>query len=133
MSKKDPHHWKFLGHWTLNTKYWILKEEIEGVRRLVYLLTVVAVLGFLTRLSLKSYSLELVHIVVENAVAQKAPDNYPRSKIYEAFSACLEQVETKQVRDRYMQQLLKLSHSLEKVQSLEEREIDALLEDLECN
>jgi hypothetical protein len=107
--------------------------DIEGVRRLVFVVIVFAVLGFLTRLGLKPYSLELVHIVVVNAVAQKAPDDYPKSEVYETFSVCLEQVEKKQNRDHYMQQLLTLSHRLEKVQYLEREDVDALLGDLECN
>ena len=102
------------------------------MRRLIFLLFIVVVLGILTRFRLKSYSLELVHIVVVNAVAQKAPYNYPKSKVYRTFSACLEQVKKKDNKDHYMQQLLTLSHRLEKVQYLEEEEVDDLLENLEC-
>ncbi len=102
------------------------------MRRLFFVFFIILVLGILTRFRLKSYSLELVHIVVVNAVVQKAPNNYPKSKVYEAFSACLEQVRKKENQDYYMQQLLTLSHRLEKVQYLEEEEVDDLLENLDC-
>jgi len=103
------------------------------VRRLVVVLIVFAVLGILTRRVLKSHSLELLHIVVVNAVAQKAPQDYPKSRVYQSFSACLEQAKKENRSHQYMQQLLRLSHHLEKVQSLEDGEVDVLLEELECD
>ena len=102
------------------------------VRRIVFVVVVLAVLGFLTRSVLKSYSLELVHIVVVKAVAQKAPDNYPRVKVYQTFSRCLEAAQKKNP-EPYLQKLYTLSHGLEKVQLLEEGEVDTILRDLECN
>jgi len=115
----------------LDIGHWIL--DIEGVPRLISVLAMIAVLGFLTRFALKSNSLELVHVVVVNAVAQKAPDDYPRHRVYQAFSDCLEQVEERQDQDQYLQHLQTLSHSLEKVQYLESVEVDSLLEDLLCD
>jgi len=108
--------------------------DIGGVlRRLVFTVVVVAVLGLSTLFVLKSYSLEFAHIVVLNAVTQKAPDHYPKSRIQESFSVCLEQVHTSQKEDPYMEQLLTLAHGLEKVQFLEEEEVDSLLRNLKCN
>jgi hypothetical protein len=103
------------------------------VRRLILVFVVVAVLGLLTRLVLKSYSLDLVHVVVMNAVAQKAPDDFPKSKVYDTFSECLEQVKESPTEDRYLQHLLTLSHHLEKVHYLEEKEVEELLKELTCN
>jgi len=108
--------------------------DIGGVvRRLVYTVLIVGVLGLATLLILKSYSLEFAHIVVVNGVTQKAPDDYPRSKIQQVFSSCLEQVEESKNESRYLQQLLTLSHGLEKVQYLESEEVDSLLDNLACN
>lgn len=102
------------------------------MKRTVFVISVLVILGVLTRYSLKSHSLEMVHIVVVNAVAHKVPDNYPKSKVYNTFSTCLERAE-RENQDQYLQKLLTLSHQLEKVQYLEEREVDTILRDLGCN
>jgi len=107
--------------------------DIEGVRRLLLAVSIVAVLAILTRFVLKPYSLELVHIVVVNAVANKISDDLPKSRVYDAFSKCLDQVKDSQNQDQYMQHLLTLSHRLEKVQYLEKEEVEKLLVDLKCN
>jgi hypothetical protein len=100
-------------------------------RRFFAVLFVLVVLGWITRCALKNYSLEMIHIVVVNAVAQKAPDDYPRQQVYETFSRCLEQAD-KQGHDQYMKRLLTLSHRLEKVQYLESAEVDDILQGLGC-
>ena len=103
------------------------------MRRVFLVVTAITAIGLLTRFALKPYSVELAHIVVVNALAQRIPDDLPRSTVYSAFSRCLQQVKDSQAEDRYMQQLLTLSHRLEKVQYLERREVEKLLEGLTCN
>jgi hypothetical protein len=115
----------------LDIENWIL-DIGTVVRRIVFLVTGLIVLGLLTRHALKNYSLEMVHIVVVNAVVQKAPEDYPRGQVYEVFSRCLERAK-KQDQDQYMQKLLTLSHRLEKLQYLESTEVDEILRGLECN
>ena len=53
----------------------------------------VIVLAVLAALSwLRSYQLELIHIVVTNAVVQKAPADYPEERIRLGFEQALNQV-----------------------------------------
>ena len=103
------------------------------VRRLVYTFIVVVVFSIATRYVLKSYSLRFAHLVVVNAVSQKAPADYPKSRIHSAFNNCLVRAEKSPTEDQYLQQLLTLSHGLEKVQYLEAAEVDSMLDGLSCD
>ena len=110
-----------------------LSDSGRMLRRLALLMAVLALLAIVTRFTLKSYSLELVHIVVLNALTQKAPDDYPKQRILNRFSGCLEEVKTSGSQEPYMQQLMRISHHLEKVQYLEASEVEHLLAELACN
>ena len=103
------------------------------LRRLALLTAVLVVLAIVTRFTLKSYSLELVHIVVLNALTQKAPEDYPKQRILKRFSGCLEEVRASGSQEPYLQQLMTISHHLEKVQYLDASEVEHLLSELPCN
>ncbi|MFQ5738357.1 MAG: hypothetical protein ACE5JX_05050 [Acidobacteriota bacterium] len=78
-------------------------------------------------LLLRVYQLPLIHIIVENAVIQKAPRDYPRSKIHRFFERGLERAQARGQEAAYLRELLVLSQRLEKIQRLSGEELDALL------
>lgn len=99
-------------------------------RKLSILMLVVAGIGFGSLLLLRHYATELVHVVVEHAVLQKAPDEYPKERIREAFARRLDEARREGSRGVYLTELKRISHRLEKLQYLEEAEVDELLENL---
>ena len=110
-----------------------LSDSGRMLRRLALLTAVLAVLEIVTRFTLKSYSMELEHLVVLNALTQKAPDDYPKQRIFNHFSGCLEEVNANGSHELYMRQLMRISHRLEKVQYLDASEVEHLLAELACN
>lgn len=100
-------------------------------KRTIILLAVILALGTGALLVFRAYKLRLIHLVVENAVIQKAPDGYPRQAIVAAFDAHLAEARRSHREDEYLDRLLQTSQSLEKVQRLEKKELDELLAELD--
>ncbi len=91
---------------------------------------VVLLAGVLVLLVLKSYTVEIVHSVVLNAVVQKAPEGYDKEKIIKVFNDALARADRGGSRDRYLVELQEIFRSLEKRQYLEPEEMDGLLSHL---
>ncbi|MGH9341345.1 MAG: hypothetical protein ACRD1R_17555 [Acidobacteriota bacterium] len=81
-------------------------------------------------LLLRSYTPQLVHTIVVNAVIQKAPQGYSAEKVREAFTAAREKAHRKGRQDEYLSQLLRISQRLEKLQYLSREELDELVAEL---
>ena len=96
-------------------------------KKLLAAFAVVLLTGVLFLLVLKSYTVEIVHSVVVNAVVQKAPEGYDQAKIVKAFDDALAHAEQGVSRDRYLVELQEVFRSLEKRQYLEPEEMDGLL------
>ena len=96
-------------------------------KRLLLLVSAVLVTGLLLLMVLKSYTVEIVHAVVVNAVVQKAPEGYDQDKIRGVFDEALAQADKGEYRDRYLGELQEVFHSMEKRQYLEPEEMDRLL------
>jgi hypothetical protein len=92
---------------------------------------VVVAVGLGSVLLLRQYKLELIHLIVENAVIQKAPDDYPESRIREAFDQSLQRAEASGREEIYLDRLLQASQRLEKIQVLSATELDRLLLELD--
>jgi len=99
-------------------------------KRTYIILALLLILGAAFLVVLRSYSLEIVHSVVLNAVIQRAPDSYPEYRIREAFQSSYQTAVESGRKEYYLEKLNALSHRLEKVQSLETDEVDRILEEL---
>jgi len=91
---------------------------------------VILVLGIGLMLGLNRYKLALIQTIVENAVVQKAPTNYPQAQIRRVFDENLRKARQMEREDLYLDRLLKASQRLEKIQRLESNQVDELLLDL---
>ncbi len=96
-------------------------------KSLVAAVSVLLIAGLLFLLVLKSYSVEIVHAVVVNALVQKAPEGYDLEKIRRVFNNALVRAENENTRESYLRDIQKVFHSLEKRQYLEPEEMDGLL------
>lgn len=96
------------------------------------IITFALLLGFFAAcfLVLRTYKLDLVQTIVVNAVTQKAPPSYPERRIHRAFSKAREQARRRKRKGPYLEQLLRISQRLEKVQALNEKDLQQLLEEL---
>ena len=92
---------------------------------------VILVLGIGLMLGLSKYKLPLIHTIVQNAVLQKAPASYPRARIRQAFEHNLRKARETDREELYLDRLLTASQRLEKVQSLESKQVDELLAELD--
>jgi gamma-glutamyl phosphate reductase len=92
---------------------------------------VILVLGIGLMLGLSKYKLPLIHSIVQNAVVQKAPPNYPQARIRQAFEQNLQKARQMDREDVYLDRLLKASQRLEKIQSLDSKQVDELLMELD--
>jgi len=99
-------------------------------KKLLVAFSTVMMTGLLFFSVLKSYTVEIVHAVVVNALVQKAPEGYDQGKIRGVFDDALARADKGDSRDRYLGELQEVFHSLEKRQYLEPVEIDGLLADL---
>jgi hypothetical protein len=77
------------------------------------------------------YKLVLIQTIVENAVIQKAPQGYPEEQIKEAFARYYTRAQSSDREEAYLELLLQASQRLEKIQRLESRQVDELLNDLD--
>jgi hypothetical protein len=94
------------------------------------LLVIVAglLVGMALLIAVKSYRTELIHTVVVHGLEQKAPEGYSRERIRSVFDGYLETARKRGNEGEYVERLMALSHRLEKVQILEEYEVDQILE-----
>ena len=99
--------------------------------RTIVALAVTLAVGIAALVAFRAYKLRLIHVIVENAVIQKAPDHYPRDRIAAAFDNHLAEAERRDREDVYMDRLLSASQRLEKIQRLENEEMDRLLAELD--
>jgi len=79
---------------------------------------------------MRSYELDLIHGVVLNTLIQKGPDNYSNRKVRQTFQAARASAEREGLKEVYLQELFSLSQRLEKVQELNEGEMDEILNSL---
>ena len=96
-------------------------------KKLVAAFSVILMAGLLFLLVLKSYTVEIVHAVVVNAMVQKAPEGYDPEEIKRVFDNALAHADKGDYRQSYLERMQKLFHSLEKRQYLEHEEMDGLL------
>lgn len=86
---------------------------------------------FAAFLALKMYSTDLVHLAVMNAVIQKAPEAYSAAKIRLSFEQAYRAARLEDREEAYLQELLRISNRLEKIQYLDKRQVDRLLVQLQ--
>ena len=96
-------------------------------KRTIFTLAAIAFIGVAALWLLRSHQLELIHSIVLNAVMQKAPEDYPASRIRETFDQALRDAAADGGQDAYLEELLNLSRRLEKVQRLSAAELDEIL------
>lgn len=97
-------------------------------KRIYILAVVIVLLGIAALAVLRSYSEDLIHIVVVNAVIQRAPEDYPEAEIRTVFDHRFTLAQQQGTVKEYMDQIKDLSHHLEKIQRLRKEEVDELLE-----
>jgi hypothetical protein len=96
-------------------------------KTLVAAVSILLITGLLFLLVLKSYTVEIVHSVVVNALVQKAPEGYDQEKIRRVFNNALARAEKEDSKEIYLKEIQRVFHSLEKRQYLEPEEMDGLL------
>ena len=102
---------------------------VSEVSKKIYILAAaIALLGIAALAVLKHYSNDIVHAVVVNAVIQKAPEDYPEAEIRTVFNQRFARAQGQSEVQEYMDLLKDLSHHLEKIQRLDEGEVDKVLE-----
>ena len=102
---------------------------VSEVSKKIYILAAaIALLGIAALAVLKHYSNDIVHAVVVNAVIQKAPEDYPEAEIRTVFNQRFARAQGQGEVQEYMDLLKDLSHHLEKIQRLDEGEVDKVLE-----
>jgi hypothetical protein len=99
-------------------------------KRTYIILGVLALLGVISLLVLRSYSLEIVQSVVMNAVIQKAPADFSKERIRQTFARSYFAAVGEGRKSDYLEKLSALSHRLEKIQELETEEVETILENL---
>lgn len=100
-------------------------------KRTYWILAFLFVLGGGALLTLKMYSVEIIHTVVMNALVQKAPDGYDKGRIGGSFERALKEARRTGAEQEYLDRLMVVSQRLEKVQHLEGHEIEELLSQVE--
>lgn len=95
-------------------------------KRTLVVLGLVAAVGLAALLLLQIYKLELIHAIVVNAVAQKAPSDYPAESIHSDFEKALRKARREGRQEEFLRQLLTLSQRIEKVQRLSAQEVDSI-------
>ncbi len=100
-------------------------------RTTVVAAAVILVLGIGLILGLSKYKLPLIQKIVENAVVQKAPASYPQAHIRQVFEEHYTKARRMGREDLYLDRLLKASQRLEKIQTLDSKQVDELILDLD--
>jgi len=102
------------------------------MRKTTFALAILVIaLGLTATLTLRAYKVRLIHLIVENAVLQKAPADYPEARIRNVFESFLRHAEASNREDHYLERLLQASQRLEKVQQLDARGLEELFEALD--
>lgn len=94
------------------------------------ILALIVLFGFVSLWLLNRYKLSLVEAVVENAVIQKAPDDFPEEQIRQVFAENHKLAVELRRQDWYLERLLDTSRRLEKVQRLDQQQVRELLSQL---
>ncbi|MFB3904027.1 MAG: hypothetical protein ACE15E_11285 [Acidobacteriota bacterium] len=93
--------------------------------------TVILVSGIGLIVALNHYKLALIHVIVENALVQKAPASYPYGRIRQVFEENYRKARRLGRENVYLDRLLKVSQRLEKIQRLESRQVEEVLLELD--
>ncbi len=99
-------------------------------RRTVLILAAMLAAGGLALGLLRAHEIELIHLIVVNALLQKVPDGFPEEKIRSEFDVALQEAEKAGTEQEYLTELLDLSRRLEKVQELSWDQVEDLLSKL---
>lgn len=94
--------------------------------RVVILLLPFVFLGAL--FVLRSYRLDLVHTVVMEGLLERAPEEYPRRLIVDAFEKARRQALETGEAEVYLAQLFTISRRLEKVQHIDGEQVAQMLQ-----
>jgi hypothetical protein len=92
---------------------------------------VILILGIGLILGLNRYKLPLIHAIVENAVVQKAPAGYPQGHIRQVFDENFRKARRMGREEAYLDQLLRVSQRLEKIQRLESNQVEEIVANLD--
>jgi len=93
----------------------------------IAILALIVLFGLASLWLLNRYKLPLIQAVVENAVIQKAPDDFPENQIRQTFAEHHRVAVELGREDQYLERLLDASRRLEKVQKLNHQEVRDLL------
>ena len=99
---------------------------LKGSPRLIAILSLVVV-SISCFLLLRLYTVEMIHIVVVQALIQKAPPTYPSQDIHDAFDGARRAAADADDSEAYLERLFEISQRLEKTQNLTEQEVSHLL------
>lgn len=99
-------------------------------KRTLVLLAAILLVGSVALGLLRAYQLELIQMIVVNAVVQKAPSDFPADQIRSRFDEALQVASKRGEENQYLGELLNLSRRLEKVQNLSHGDVAQILEDL---
>ena len=80
---------------------------------------------------LRSYRLDLVHTVVSEGLVERAPEEYPRERIFDAFEEARRWARETDQSDAYLERLFRISRRLEKVQYIDDEQVTQMLQILE--
>ena len=80
---------------------------------------------------LRSYRLDLVHTVVLEGLVERAPEEYPRERIFDAFEEARRWARETDQSDAYLERLFRISRRLEKVQYIDDEQVTQMLQILE--
>jgi hypothetical protein len=95
--------------------------------RIVALVAFIFMLG--SALALRIYRLDLIEIVVTNALIQKAPESVSAEQLREELNQARTRAERQGEEEAYLNLLLRKSQRLEKIQSVTEGEMLEILEE----
>ncbi len=93
----------------------------------IAIFALILLFGFVSLWLLNRFKLPLIQEVVENAVIQKAPDDYPKEQIRRAFAEHRRLAAEIRREDQYLERLLEASRRLEKVQRLDHQQVSDLI------
>jgi len=99
-------------------------------KRTLFVLVAVLLAGGGALGLLRAYQVELIHMIVVNAVIQKAPLDFPAQRIRSEFDGALNAASQAGTKNGYLGELLDLSRRLEKVQRLSRGDVEDLLSKL---
>jgi hypothetical protein len=96
----------------------------------IRILALIAILLMLvSAIVLRMYRLDLIEVVVENALIQKAPGNIPEGRIREELHQARARAERAGEEEAYLDLLLRKSQRLEKIQYVTEAEMQEILDE----